>query len=1627
MNNFKRVPLIARITLLVLVAFGVMTPTASASSALPPTIIEDFEDGDTSDWLFFPGNLAGGGGGPADDRPQEGNWYLSTGWGGEGSDSGFYGGMFRNFDNAEQITPPVDPWFNVWVLNQSDATVDNYSLEITLREDVDGNGWTNGAEDSVQLSASFTSTDLNDEWVLISAPLSSFTNLGTGGNGSFDGNLDEVVIVVAGVAGASGAVVEVDFDQLSFTSSAPLGASQVVFDDMEHGDPFGNGWFAFGGSVGGGGIGPDSTDLPPTDGGAFSLGSGWGSGGVPGFFGGFGRTNPIELPAAERFSFWINPNADQEYTLEINLQDDDNGDNAATEADDDEFQYNCVISPVGPCAISGGGWQQISIPLADFFYDGSFLFGGNGVFDPVAESSGGNGQLVNVVVAVIGNSGSDVNFRTDFWQFAAGADTGSTQIVDDFENGLPLGTDANGTPVGFYTFSDNSPVAIATATEPPAPVPGGATPNNVLAMTANVTAFAGFIHGFENAAVDTWVPQDWSAFEGFSVWFYGLNTGTTLFVDVLDNRNPGSTGDDAERYSVTFADDFSGWRQLEFSFADFVRKEVGNGAPNDGFTLTAVHGWALGTLATPGSVTFYADDAALYGTAEIPELMVSFSTGGYSIEEGQSGNILVKLNRPMNSDDPAMVSVDYATQPAVAIPGRDYQPTYGTLTFVNGGASEQSFELVTFDNNKWEGDKPIALVLEYPADVALGFIPRATAFIIENDPFDPNLLDDFEAFPWLWEPGANTVLSVLELLEGDPWERPGQASVEGVLRVDSPLVVDVRVNGNACKGGNGLIPVTLLSSGGFDALSIDHTSVTLGNASEAHVDKKTGLARRHVEDVDNDGAPDLVLHFRARETGLDCRSGLFPISGETLDGQPIVASGEGTSLRRDFPIGQDWSHGEALGFWYYGTGSGATVNVQLHDNRAPDPGPGGWGLVWSEEFDEPAGTLPNPQHWSYELGDGSLNGIPGWGNEELQYYTDEAANAATDGQGNMVLTVREADGSLDCYYGPCEYTSARLISKRKAEFAYGRVEARIRVPEGQGLWPAFWSLGTDIDLVNWPQTGEIDFMEFVGRLPNEVFGTIHGPGYSGGQSFGNIYTFDEPVFNDYHTFTVEWEPDLIKWYVDGILYHSATPADLDPNEWVFNDPVFLLLNVAVGGNFGGAVGDDLELPQSMTVDYIRVYQADDTAERFESSFVDSVTGWQQVELPFAGFARSAEQPPGAPDDGLTLTEVWGYGFQAPQGGSFLLDQVRVQVPPPPAAIVVSNLNDAGDGSLREALSAIAAGGSITFDPALAGGSIALVSGPLVLDRNLSIAGPVAGAVTIDGGGANRLLIVEPGVVAMASGMNFSNGYGYQLAGGILNNGVLTLDHVRVSNNTMTTDGGDFWQGGGGIYNGEWSTLNLIDSTVSGNNSGWTGGGVYSFFNTSTHIERSTINDNFAQDVGGGLRTLGAVTVINSTIDGNTAANWHGGAAFITDGLFEVTNSTVSDNTSPAGTAGGFFVGTFGEASATLALSNSIVSDNGGLNCFPGFFGPGTVTLASGGNNIASDTSCFLIESGDQENTDPLLDSLSDNGGATLTRALIPGSPAIDAAGVADCPVIDQRGVLRPQGAACDVGAFELVP
>ena len=1405
---------------------------------------------------------------------------------------------------------------------------------------------------------------------------------------------------------------------LILASTPTQAMSTAIFDDMEHGNPSGNGWFTFNGA-GGGGIGPNSTDLPPLEGGNYSLETGWGAGGAPGFFGGFGRSNPLDLEGLTHFTFWINPDPAQDYTLEINLQEDDNNDNAINQPDDDEFPYNCAISATGPCAVAGGGRQLVSIPLKAFYDDNSFLFAGNGILDPVPASGGGNGQLINVVIAVTSNSGADVTFRTDNWIFA-------DRVVEDLEGGLPLVSGCAGIPLGFCTFQGSgSSVALSTAATPPAPAFPANTPNTVLQVDIDSTSFAGFIQGFTNAAGDTWESQDWSAFGGFAIWLYGNSSGSSLFIDLLENRNPGSTTDDAERWSVTIPDDFSGWRYLEFPFSAFVRKDVGNGAPNDGLTLQKVHGWAFGALGTGGARIYILDDSVLFGVAEVPERAVTVSAAEYVITEGDTARVTVSLTRGRGAaaDAPAAVSVDYSIEPGSAIADRDYTPVSGTLTFAQGDPTEKTFTVPTFDNAKHDGDKTAILRLSNPADIATGFVTQSVVAILDDDPLDRTLLDDFERGAFLWY-GDNVTLSTPEIAAGDPLALPGQGAYERVLEAQAFAPYEFIVRGRICNNSKGVVRVALLTTDSFDALSVDHNTVRFGDAAETHRNKKTGLAIRHETDFDRDGDRDLVFHFRAGRTGYECDTTDFTLTGETFDGQSINAAAFG----RDFPIGQNWTRAEALSFWFYGTNSGDPVTVQIKDNRTPDPGTAGWGLVWSDELNEEAGTPPNPANWGYEIGDGAANRIPGWGNSELQYYTDSTENAATDGAGNLVITASEADGSLTCYYGPCDYTSARLISRYKAEFAYGRLESRILVPEGAGLWPAFWSLGTDIAEVGWPQTGEIDFMEFVGRLPDEIFGTIHGPGYSGGQSFGNIYDFGEPVFNGYHTFAVEWEPNLIEWYVDDILYHTATPADVAPNPWVFNDPVFLLLNVAIGGNFGGPVGPDTTFPQSMKVDYVRVYQGPDTAERWEATFADDFEGWQQITIPFASLTRSADQPVGAPDDGLNLNEVWGYGFELPEGAdsALRLDQVRLELLPPPAEITVTNLNDSGAGSLRQALEDIAIGGTITFEPGLAGGTLALASGPLVPAHNVTINGSDAPDIRLSGGDTDRVLIINAGLDVTVAHLTITNGYGYQLAGGILNNGALVLDHVAVTDNTMTTDAGDFWQGGGGIYNGDGATLHLEDSSVVDNSAGWAGGGIYSFFNTTTVIERSTISGNVASDVGGGLRLLGNATIINSTISGNETTGWYGGALFVTDGVVDMTNVTVAGNVSPGSTPAAVFVGTFGPGSATLNVTNSIIAGNANEGCFLAPFGSGAVAINSLGNNVFTDSTCSPIAS-DQIVADALLDPLADNGGPTLTHALLADSPAIDAGNNAVCPATDQRGLARPQGADCDAGAYELMP
>ncbi|MGB3607953.1 MAG: glycoside hydrolase family 16 protein [Psychroserpens sp.] len=249
-------------------------------------------------------------------------------------------------------------------------------------------------------------------------------------------------------------------------------------------------------------------------------------------------------------------------------------------------------------------------------------------------------------------------------------------------------------------------------------------------------------------------------------------------------------------------------------------------------------------------------------------------------------------------------------------------------------------------------------------------------------------------------------------------------------------------------------------------------------------------------------------------------------------------------------------------------------------------------LIMADEF-ETEGVL-DPALWSYEIGNGSDQGIPGWGNNELQYYTDRTENVKVE-NGQLVITARQESllGS--------NYTSGRIITRGKFEQQYGRFEARIRLPYGKGIWPAFWLLGNDCDENPWPQCGEIDIMEYLGDAPTVAFGSAHGPGYNAGNAISKEYELENDRFDTgYHVFGIEWGPNFINYYIDGDLYQSITPdtvaeeAIIDGNpintgEWVFNRPFFIIINMAVGGNLPGAPNAETVFPQRMYVDYVRVY------------------------------------------------------------------------------------------------------------------------------------------------------------------------------------------------------------------------------------------------------------------------------------------------------------------------------------------------------------------------------------------------------------------------------------------------------
>lgn len=248
---------------------------------------------------------------------------------------------------------------------------------------------------------------------------------------------------------------------------------------------------------------------------------------------------------------------------------------------------------------------------------------------------------------------------------------------------------------------------------------------------------------------------------------------------------------------------------------------------------------------------------------------------------------------------------------------------------------------------------------------------------------------------------------------------------------------------------------------------------------------------------------------------------------------------------------------------------------------APVHPPEGYELVWSDEFD---GDRIDPENWTYDIGGW------GWGNGEAQYYTDRPENARLQ-DGVLVIEAR-FEKFEDAYY-----TSSRLKSEGLAEFQYGYIETRAKVPAGAGLWPAFWMLGTTFERdesnpidSNWPQAGEIDIMEYVGREPNITYGTIHGPGYAGAGGLGKWNRQGEPIADGWHTYAVEWDADGIRWFFDGEMYGDLGREVVGEREWVFDQPFFLLLNLALGGTFPGPIGLDVDFPKQFLVDHVRVYQ-----------------------------------------------------------------------------------------------------------------------------------------------------------------------------------------------------------------------------------------------------------------------------------------------------------------------------------------------------------------------------------------------------------------------------------------------------
>ncbi len=285
--------------------------------------------------------------------------------------------------------------------------------------------------------------------------------------------------------------------------------------------------------------------------------------------------------------------------------------------------------------------------------------------------------------------------------------------------------------------------------------------------------------------------------------------------------------------------------------------------------------------------------------------------------------------------------------------------------------------------------------------------------------------------------------------------------------------------------------------------------------------------------------------------------------------------------------------------WFAPTGVLVAISVSLSllVNPVADAAPKKLKLLWSDEFNGKKGVRPSAKVWSAEIGGG------GWGNSERQYYTDKAANAAMDGSGRLVITANRISNEYTEQVGTvpgtedilnrcseCQFTSARLKTARNIGFMYGRMEARIKMPQGVGTWPAFWMLGGDLlDGVPWPECGEIDIMEFRGDISDRSTSALHGPTTPKGSGFGAAFQNYAPLSDGYHTYAIEWKKNRIDFIVDGRVNGTFSSQDTGTRGWVFNQEFFLILNLAMGGTYAGEYIDPTLNQAQLSVDYIRFY------------------------------------------------------------------------------------------------------------------------------------------------------------------------------------------------------------------------------------------------------------------------------------------------------------------------------------------------------------------------------------------------------------------------------------------------------